>query len=684
MTTAAAGARLDSRMSLLFGVHAHQPTGNFPEVIDQAHERCYAPFLRTLHRYPGFRFAAHFSGPLLDYLAGRYPADIELLGEMSARGQVELFGAGDTEPVLAVIPNRDRLGQIERLSAKLERRFGQRPKGAWLTERVWESTVVPALADCGIEYVTVDDYHFLCTGRRQDELHGFFSTEEDGRRIDLFPISEALRYRFPFAPAPEAVSFLEGLDVRRDGGAAVYFDDIEKFGVWPDTYEWVYEKRWLEQFIEGVLGSTRVVPRTFQEFHASQRTLGPIYLPTVSYVEMNQWTLPPAAAATYAGMLAQARSAGRYDIEKPFVRGGIWKNFLSRYPEANWMHKRMLGLSARVAAVASGTATAVQEGALHDLLYAAQANDAYWHGLFGGLYLPHLRRANFRNLVALEAALDLLVHRPASTRDDLDLDGIDELFLQNGTIQAVVSLDGSASVVEFDDYRLMQNFGDTLRRHAEHYHTLLGGKASAADAGDGIVSPHERVSFRQQITPADAAPDDQAQSMLRDAFHPRAGRCTRLDHYAEVPAEGPAAEFACAVGNGSARKRIAINGETMTASWRLERFDQGDFRTTMAIAMPSCDGVAGRYVVDGAIPGGFGQSFDWSGMTALLLEDLFMGGAVELTFSPPAQVAATPYRTVSQSEDGFERIMQAVNLEISWPVTGGDEALALSMSTRLP
>jgi len=57
---------------------------------------------------------------------------------------------------------------------------------------------------------------------------------------------------------------------------------------------------------------------------------------------------------------------------------------------------------------------------------------------------------------------------------------------------------------------------------------------------------------------------------------------------------------------------------------------------------------------------------------------------VELTFSPPAQVAATPYRTVSQSEDGFERIMQAVNLEISWPVTGGDEALALSMSTRLP
>jgi hypothetical protein len=418
-------------------------------------------------------------------------------------------------------------------------------------------------------------------------------------------------------------------------------------------------------------------------FHASRRTLGPIYLPTVSYVEMNQWTLPPCAAAIYGAMLAEARSSGRYEIEKPFVRGGIWKNFLSRYPEANWMHKRMLDLSARVGALAPGIATTGQLGVLHDLLYAAQANDAYWHGLFGGLYLPHLRRANFRNLVALEAALDLLVHRPASARHDVDLDGIDELFLQNGTIQAVVRLDGNAAVVEFDDYRLRQNFGDTLRRHAEHYHALIGGQARDAMRGTGIASAHDRVRFKQEISPEDAAADDQPQSMLRDAFQPRAGQWTRLDRYVERPAEGLAAEFDCDIGDGSARKRIVIDGEVMSAGWRLERVAPGNFRTTLAIAMPSCDGVAGRYVVDGAIPGGFGQSFEWPLMSALVLEDLFMGGAVALAFSPPARVVAAPYRTVSQSEDGFELIMQAVNIEISWPVSGGDEMLALSMRTRV-
>jgi hypothetical protein len=171
----------DPTDSLLLGVHAHQPVGNFSSVLEEAHERCYRPFLHVLHRYPEFRFAAHFSGWLLDWLLEHHPQDMALLKEMVARGQVELFGAGDCEPVLAAIPQRDRIGQINVLTDKLQRRFGARVEGAWLTERVYIPTVVPALADCGMKYVTVDDYHFLCTGKMADELDGFYTTEEDGR-----------------------------------------------------------------------------------------------------------------------------------------------------------------------------------------------------------------------------------------------------------------------------------------------------------------------------------------------------------------------------------------------------------------------------------------------------------------------------------------------------------------------
>src|SRR5512142_2922532 len=152
-------------ISLLLGVHAHQPVGNFTSVLDDAHARCYGPFLRVLHRYPAFKFAIHISGWLLDYLLEKFPADLALLREMVERGQAELVGAGYTEPVLAVIPEVDRLGQLQRMSKRLEAVLGQRPQGAWLTERVWEATVVSSLADSGISYSTVDDYHFLCAGK---------------------------------------------------------------------------------------------------------------------------------------------------------------------------------------------------------------------------------------------------------------------------------------------------------------------------------------------------------------------------------------------------------------------------------------------------------------------------------------------------------------------------------------
>jgi len=653
--------------ALLFGVHAHQPAGNFPAVLDRAHERCYRPFLETLHRFPGFRFAAHFSGPLLDYLVERHPEDVRRLREMVARGQVELFGGGETEPVLAAIPHRDRLEQLAALGARIERLLGTVPTGAWLTERVWESAVVPALAASGIGYVTVDDYHFLCAGARADGLGGRFTTEEGGARIDLYPIAEALRYRIPFAPAQEAVEHIAA-----QGAAAIYFDDIEKFGIWPETHEWVYGKGWLEAFVRGVLASDRIETLTFREHRARTAARGIVYLPATSYIEMNEWTLPAPAARDYAALVARERAAGRYEAEKPFLRGGIWRNFLSRYPEANWMHKRMLQLSERLAALPRGTPTE----ALRRLLHLGQANDAYWHGLFGGLYLPHLRRAVYAALLGLEAGLDALAPRPARLRTDLDGDGVDELFLQNGELQAVVKLDGSASLVELDSYALAQNFGDTLRRHEEHYHRrVLEAQASQHD-GPGIASAHERVRFKHPIAPEDLVPDAHARATFRDSWdgEPLGGYALApqgsLDH---------AASFVAPLGAGRIEKLVLVQGSRVTVTWFVEAASAGTFRTELNLAMPSCDGYAGRYILNGAIPCGFGQPLDAAAVTELVLDDQFMGGAVAVLASTPASVHARPHLTVSQSEDGVEKIMQCATVALEWPLAAGRHELSVAL-----
>lgn len=661
-------------VSLLFGVHAHQPVGNFPEVLADAHQRCYKPFLEVLYRYPQFRFALHISGWLLDYLIDHYPEDIALLREMVIRDQVELFGAGDTEPVLAAIPNRDRIGQIEMFSDKLETKLGKRPVGAWLTERVWEATVVPALADCGIRYVIVDDYHFLCAGKTAAELNGYFTTEEDGRVLDLFPISEALRYRLPFSPAHEVVAYIESQAHANVGGrgiAAIYFDDIEKFGIWPETYHWVYEKGWLDNFIQGILASSVIRTQHYRDYHIAEKTRGIVYLPTTSYIEMNEWTLPAEPANIYASLVRQAKTAGWYEGQKAFLRGGIWKNFFSRYPESNWMHKRMLSLSSRLALLREPT----HDEIMKRKLYEAQANDAYWHGLFGGLYLPHLQRAVFRALIELEAMLDACEMRAARFVEDTDLDGIEELYLQNGRIQAVLKLDGTGSICELDSYALKHNFGDTLRRQVEHYYEHLHRSGSGFQHnGAGIASAHERVSFKHKIDAADLEADDHMRSLFVDRLN---GGFITYQHPAG-PAEGPG--WSVGLLSESVLKNIELAGNGVYVSYRFLPRASGVFSTEINIAMPSCDGWGGRYIHDGAILCGFGQLLELSAMTDLTLDDNVLGGSVKLKISSPVALIAQPCYSVSQSEGGFEKIMQAVTLTLEWALRMDEVVVSLEIS----
>lgn len=658
---------LAKTVALLFGVHAHQPVGNFEQVLDDAQLRCYGPFLRTLHEYPDFHFAIHISGWLLEYMLKKFPEDMALLKEMVAREQAELFGGGFTEPVLAAIPLRDRMGQIEQLSQQLKSNMGGVPQGAWLTERVWEATVVPALADSGIRYVTVDDYHFTCTGKAPDTLRGYFSTEEDGRQIDLFPISEQLRYRLPFSPAADAVNYLESLADDTRQAAAIYFDDIEKFGIWPETYEWVYEKGWLKQFIEGVLKSRIIKPMRYSDYHAMARGHGVVYLPTTSYSEMNEWTLPVPAAHQYADLVAQEKHNNRFEITKPYVRGGIWRNFFMRYPESNWMHKRMLALSARYHSIPENKKTPEMLAAL----YESQANDAYWHGLFGGLYLPHLRRAIYNAILRLEALLDVATHRTNKVIVDIDLDGCDEAFLQNGVLQAVAKVDGSASIFEFDSYKLHHNFGDTLTRQAEHYHRNVHAQPEPLSqgqtvSGQGIANPHERMSAKHEITQADLAVDQYRKALFCDFFTP-VDEAMQPVHYKRPTAVKNTLDFHAIINSGEVYKKFSLIGSHLIAHYDFASMPKGTFKVEINLAMPSCDGPAGRFRMGSDILGGFGQLLSIASLKHIALEDEVLGGALHLFSSVPCKLTSHPHFSVSQSEAGFEKIMQAVTLELEWP-----------------
>ncbi len=140
--------------------------------------------------------------------------------------------------------------------------------------------------------------------------------------------------------------------------------------------------------------------------------------------------------------------------------------------------------------------------------------------------------------------------------------------------------------------------------------------------------------------------------------------------------------FTALAADGQVDKRIYLEGAKLVASWNCQFAGQHGARymTQMNLAMPSCDGIAGRYVLeDGTIAGGFGEHLMLQSFRQLRLDDDVLGGALLLSVSKSVHLNAAPYHTVSLSEAGFEKIMQGVCLNLSWPVDGPPSEVTISL-----
>ncbi|SMC09677.1 alpha-amylase/4-alpha-glucanotransferase domain-containing protein [Nitratiruptor tergarcus] len=445
---------------LYFGLHMHQPVDNLHEAVENAVKQCYRPLFQTLKKYPQFRFALHCSGWLFEQLRTKYSDVFEDICYLNEQGSIEFFSGGFYEPVLASIPREDRIAQIQKLSSYIEHYFDKKPKGLWLTERVWESSVALDFQECGIEYVAVDDYHFLASGFDYEELDGFFLSEESGNSFALFPIAKKLRYAIPFYLVDDALQAISSYE------NAIIFDDAEKFGLWPNTYEWVYEKGWLESFIKKIIESEIAT----KHFAQAQNPKGLAYLANVSYYEMGEWSLRAKDTLELEKLKNRVGKEYFENIGIKFIRGGIWRNFFVKYEESNRLHKRMLDLAKRQKSEA---------------LYKLQTNDVYWHGIFGGLYLPNLRDNAYRFVSQCEQNIEDRIEIA-----DKDFDGYKEVEIKKDNLVWRLYEKQGGQIIEILDLHSCFNLQNTLTRRFEAYHEKIFHPLEQKDE-KGITTIHE-------------------------------------------------------------------------------------------------------------------------------------------------------------------------------------------------
>jgi 4-alpha-glucanotransferase len=627
-----------------FGLHLHQPVGNFDHVFEQHVEDVYRPLLEHLVSREFFPVVLHLSGPLLEWLETHEQSYLERLGRQVSDGKIELLVSGMYEPVLVSLSRADRVEQIQWMRDAIRRRFGVDATGLWLTERVWEPELAADLATAGVRYALVDDRHFLVTGFAADQLHAPFLTESDGKGVSLFPIDERLRYLIPFRPPEETAEYLRQL---RGAGhrLAVLADDGEKFGGWPGTKDWVYGQGWLNRFTDtmgGLIRGGEVQLSRLDEALEQVPAGGLAYLPTASYREMEAWSLPAEPALRLARLerdIGEGRLAGP---DSALVRGSHWRNFLAKYRESNRMQKKMQALSHLCRRRGN------PEKARRPIA-RAQCNDAYWHGVFGGLYLPHLRDAIWRNLAEAEAEL----RRGKNLRwevADYDWDGQDEILISSHAFSAVVSPARGGAIEELTLFRARVNYANTLTRRREAYHDLaLERTAESGGHGDeGTASIHD---IEQGLRLASRPPvDSEDRALFVDRILPKSltfeqyagGEYWPVVSWARIPS---AIEVARRRGALEVVCRMLMGKAEMVKRYRFDR--SGGLRVT--------------YTWDPALA----AVDDW------FAPEISTAGPLDLECEPAAEVWRFPIETVAKSERGFDRTRQGESVTLRWPVATG-------------
>ncbi|MBI3866270.1 MAG: DUF1926 domain-containing protein [Planctomycetia bacterium] len=700
---------MSGRIRLVLALHDHQPIGNFDGVFEAAYQDSYWPFLDVLEKHPEIPVALHTSGSLLEWLVEKHPEYIDRIRMLADRGQIEIIGGPFYEPILACIPRRDRVGQITAYSRYLEKLFGAPVRGMWVPERVWEQSFAGDITQAGIEYTILDDFHFRSTGLRDDELYGYYLSEDEGRLLKIFPGSERLRYTIPFADPQETINYLRQIADRFPNAVVTFGDDGEKFGTWPGTKQHVYQDGWIHRFFDALKANSEWLKiSTLAEAVDNVPPICRIYLPDASYREMTEWALPVGKQIEHQKLIHERKDTDTgWPLISQFLRGGFWRNFRVKYPESNEMYARVMQVSERLQELSSGETPRERNDLVAEArteLYRAQCNCPYWHGAFGGLYLPHLRNAVYQHVIAADTLLEQAAGRTGHwveiTGGDFNLDARKEIRIASDRFVAFFTPARGGHLYEFDIRSINHNLLATLNRRPEVYHEKVrqAGEHQGQHDENRAVSIHDLVAFKQP---------DLHKKIQYDAWP----RKSCVDHFLQPglsldrfqAGEGEIGDCVTGVydtvlrrSNEQVQARLSRHGKlgpysvTLTKTIGLER-GAGQLEITYELeALPQnvpihfgiefnfagmAAGASDRYFYDaqGRQMGQLETVLDLAPTERIGLIDEWLGLDAALEFSKPTGIWTFPIQTISQSEGGFEAVHQSTMVLPHWEFTAPED-----------
>ena len=392
--------------------------------------------MNTLLKYRA-PVALHFSGPLLLYAKDHYPDFLEMIRKAGDSGFPEFIGGAYSEAILPLIPIEDRVEQVRKYVDLFQKLVGEYPlKGFWLPERFWDQTIPSVISRFGYEYVFIDDQLLYMKGMGWSDSKYLWITEDSGKPIKLFFIDTEIRYKLPWSPINEVIDYISKISELEGYPYVLWGSDAEKFGEWKP---WDVTGKWLEEFLQVSISSNKYYILRPKDYLRLGLVKGLTYLPHGSYDKMMEWS------------------------------GGLLWNFLTKYSESNNMHKKLIYVRDKVIEAEARSTFRLEDA--WDYIHLAECNDVYWHGLFGGTYIHHLRAEVYRNLIRAENIADRILKSYGVKKKDFDFDGKYEVLVEGELLNTYVKPSDGGTVFELDyrEHLRESNLINVMSRYPETY-----------------------------------------------------------------------------------------------------------------------------------------------------------------------------------------------------------------------
>ncbi|MGN1163914.1 MAG: hypothetical protein ACI4S4_03805 [Candidatus Ornithospirochaeta sp.] len=148
----------------------------------------YEPVLSYLYNNPGHRLSLYQSSQMMKHIQRERPEYRSLISTLCRRGEIDPLSGSWSQSILSLLPPKDRVSQIERLTSSIRHEYGVLPTTAFFYGQVWQPLYISLLKNAGIDNVVISTYS---RGSNQSPSHPFVMNEL-GRKERIYPMDDGI------------------------------------------------------------------------------------------------------------------------------------------------------------------------------------------------------------------------------------------------------------------------------------------------------------------------------------------------------------------------------------------------------------------------------------------------------------------------------------------------------------